>query len=377
MSKRATRASAYIGLRARWALLLLFGLLVIIAGRGLLTVGWPAAAADSWALLATCVLVAQLAGLWFDLPRNFSGKKGKLLPGFGPGTWLSLLRMLALSLMAGFLWPPRPAGWLAWLPFWLYLFFNLADLADGYAARACGMITRLGEKLDLALDGRGVLAATLLAYHYGAVGWWFVVVGLARYLFVLAAWVQSRLGRTFELQVNPLRRPLAGAQMGIGVALLAPQLPNAVTFFVATFSMFPFVGNFVFDWLAAAGWLRFKKGAQPGGAWLALSDWGSVFARVALAAFLTWRVLGAQAGVYVVLDVILGLVLLFGLAGRTAAFALLVETGFRLQNEPVQARDFAILFVCLILLYLGTGTFSLRPLKEGGIFQHWGIRRRA
>ncbi len=376
MAKRATRAALF-KLRARWALFLLIGLLVILASSSLLSVAWPVAAAQAWAVLAAGVFFAQLLIMWFDLPKNVSVINGKLLPRFGPGTWLSLGRVLVLSMLAGFLWPPRLAGWLAWLPFALYLFYCLADLADGYAARVSGVVTALGEKLDLDLDGRGLLVATLLAVHYEAAGWWFTLVGLARYLFVFAACVHKQLGGTFKLHPNSLRRQLAGAQMGIGVALLAPQLPTGVTVFVSTLSMFPFVGNFLFDWLVAAGWLRIKKSSHRRKAWLALSGWGLLLTRLALASLLILDLWGEQADLYFVLDVILGLIFLFGLAGRTAAFALLVETGFRLQGQAVHALDFAILFLGMILLYLGIGEFAWRSIKEGWIFRRWGAKRPA
>lgn len=374
MSKRAAHNSATLGLRARWALLLLLGVLVIIAGRALLYVGWPASAGDAWALLAIAVFLTQLSLLWFDLPQNTSLKSRRLLPGFGPGTWVSLLRVLALALLAGFLWPPRPEGWLAWVPLVLYLFFNLADLADGFFARVSGTATTLGGNLDLQLDGRGLLVATLLTYHYGAVGRWFLLVGLARYMFVFAAWVHRRLGGTFELRPNSLRRPLAGAQMGIGVALLAPQLPKAVTLFASAFSFFPFVGNFFFDWLAASGWLRIRQSAQQSKARETLLHGGLLLTRVALTFSIFLRVTDQPFDAYSVLDIFLGFVLLLGLVGRLAAFALLVETGIRLQGQAVQTMDSAILTIGMVLLYLGAGAVSWRPLKEGWIFRHWGAR---
>lgn len=373
MANRSAPAAALFQLRARWALCLLFGLLAILTGRIFLAAGWPVGAADDWALLAVFVFFAQLALVWFDLPRNISNKSRRLLPRFGPGTWLSLLRLLALSMLAGFLWPPRPAALLSWFPLALYFLFNLADLADGYAARRSGILTPLGEKLDLDLDGRGVLVAALLATHYGAVGWWYLLVGLARYVFVFAGWLQRQLGGRFKQQANPWRRPLAGVQMGIGVALLAPQLPTALTSFVAALSTFPFLGNFLFDWLTAIGWLRFKNCARPGKTWLVMSPWGLLITRIALAFLLILRV--SIVDVYFVLDILIGLVLLFGLAGRTAAFALLLETGFRLQGQGVQNLDFAILFAGLILLYLGTGEFSFHSIKEGWIFRRWGRGR--
>jgi hypothetical protein len=163
--------------------------------------------------------------------------------------------------------------------------------------------------------------------------------------------------------------------MGIGVALLAPRLPEAVTLFASTFSLLPFVGNFLFDWLAASGWLRIRERAQQSRAREALLNGGLLLARVALTLEIILRVTNQPFDVYSALDLFLGFVLLLGLAGRLAAFALLVETGFRLQGQAVQTMDSSILMTGMVLLYLGVGAVSWRPIKEGWIFRHWGARR--
>ncbi|MEX2143497.1 MAG: CDP-alcohol phosphatidyltransferase family protein [Anaerolineales bacterium] len=374
MVKSEAQASVLFNLRARWALFLLFGLIAIVAVWRLFSPGWPSPAGVAWAALAAAVFVAQIGILWSDLSMNVSIPDARLLPRFGPGTWLSLLRILALSMLVGFLWLPQPAGSLAWLPFALYLFYCLADLADGYAARVSGVVTRLGEKLDLELDGRGLLAATLLAFHYGTVGWWFLSVGLARYVFVCASWVHKRAGGKFSLGANSLRRPLAGAQMGFGVAFLAPRLPVEMTVFVSTLCMLPFLGNFLVDWLAGAGWLRRGSLAQRGQTWQTSFNWVLLALRVVLLTLLLLRVSSSALDIHVALDLFLGAVLALGLAGRFAAFGLLLAVGFRLQGQAVQAVDFAILFFAMWLLYLGTGKYSLRLMKEGWIFRRWGAR---
>ena len=377
MAKREARPQALFSIRARWAFFFLFGQLAMLAAWTLLGASWSTMAGAAWAALSSLVFATQLFLLWFDLPKNVPVRGGKLLPRFGPGTWFSLLRILALSMLAGFLWSPRPEGWLAWLPFALYLFYCLADLADGYAARAAGMMTRLGEKLDLDLDGRGLLVATLLAIHYGTVAWWFVLIGLARYLFVFAAWVHKQAGGSFRLRPSSLRRPLAGAQMGFGVAFLAPGLPAEVTSFVSSLTMLPFLGNFLVDWFTGAGWLGFDNRLGRHQLWQAASNWVLLCVRVALLSLLVWRFSAARLDLYSVFDIFLGFVLVLGLSGRLAAFALLVETGFRLQGRAMQAQDYVILFGGMILLYLGTGAISLRGMKEGWIFRRWGAKGQA
>ena len=377
MAKREARPQALFSIRARWAFFFLFGQLAMLAAWTLFGASWATMAGAAWAALSSLVFATQLFLLWFDLPKNVPVRGGKLLPRFGPGTWFSLLRILALSMLAGFLWSPRPEGWLAWLPFALYLFYCLADLADGYAARAVRTVTRLGEKLDLDLDGRGLLVATLLAIHYGTVAWWYVLIGLARYLFAFASWVHKQGGGSFKLRPNSLRRPLAGAQMGFGVAFLAPGLPTEMTFLVSSLTMLPFLGNFLVDWLTGAGWLGLGTCLRRYRLWRTASNWILLSLRVALLGLLVWRVFGTRLDLYSVLDIFLGFVLLLGLSGRLAAFALLVETGFRLQGLIVQAQDLAILFGGMILLYLGTGAISLRILNEVWIFRRWGAKGQA
>lgn len=371
MVKKVKR-NALLPLSERLALFLLFGWLLILAAKQLLILHWGLEAANGWALLASGIFLFQLLIFWFELPNNISVKTKKLLPRLGAGTWVSLLRILVLSMLAGFLWLPRPDAGLSWLPFILYVFYALADLVDGYAARMTNTVTRLGERLDLVLDGRGLLIASLVAFRFGTVGWWFLLAGLARYIFVVAAWLHTRRGGAFKLRPNHLRRPLAGAQMGFAAAMLAPGLPAAVTFFVSTLSLIPFLGNFVFDWLAASGYLRLKTDNSHSQTWLRVSNFVALFLRFVLASFLVLRLSRSAGDGYFILELLLGLFLLFGFGGRVGVFAFLLETGFKLQVQTAGALDFGILFFGITLLYLGVGDFSLRLLKDGWVMHRWG-----
>jgi CDP-diacylglycerol--glycerol-3-phosphate 3-phosphatidyltransferase len=160
---------ALSALRSRWALLALTAAILLAAGFSLLTSSWRPETASSWAGLAAIALAYQLLFHYRDLALNHRPGKSRLLAAFGPGTQLSLLRLLCIGVLAGFLFQARPGGWLAWAPFCLNLLANSTDFFDGYLARLSGQVTELGRKLDLDLDGRGLLIVSLLAVQYGAV----------------------------------------------------------------------------------------------------------------------------------------------------------------------------------------------------------------
>lgn len=359
-----SRTQALGQLRAQWALFLLIGF-ASIAGAWLLQGTWLQA--DVWAAVSTGMFVYQVAVLWFDLPLH-AAKGAALRPRFGAGTWVSLLRLLLLSTLAGFLATVRPEGAAAWLPFAICLVFNVGDLVDGYLARVSSSSTRLGEKLDLDLDGRGVLVASLLAIRYDATGWWYAFVGLARYAYVFGLWLRARRGLAFKQFENPLRRPLAGIQMGVTAALLAPSLPRELPVFASTLSMLPFLGNFLLDWLVGVGWMRYTRFTRS-----SVLDAGLLFARVGILALL---VLLKPTSDLHLLQLALAGALLLGFGGRLAAFALLVVTAIGLQGQTIYLTDYALVFCGLLLLYMGCGRFVLRAADEAWFFQRQGARKR-
>jgi CDP-diacylglycerol--glycerol-3-phosphate 3-phosphatidyltransferase len=355
-------AAALRSLRAQWALFLFLGAAALTAVAWLLAAHWQPAL--QWGLLAVAIFAAQMALLWADLPLN-RNKQRRLSSSFGIGNWVSLLRLLLLSALAAFLAFPWPEGAAAWLPFVICLLFNIGDLLDGYLARVTGTATQLGERLDLALDGRGVLVAALLAWHYGAVGWWYLLVGLARYLFVFGIWLRGRFGLRFTSFENPLRRPLAGVQMGVGTAMLAPGLPAELTLLASTFTMVPFLANFSYDWFVGIGWLHL---ARSGKNLLAL-DWLALAIRLAIGALLF-------ASAPAPLVWLLGIAVMLGIGGRAAVFALLIALAVSLLSAPAGPPQLTLIALGLVLLYLGVGRFTLLAINEGWLFRRQGAPRR-
>lgn len=344
----------------QWALLVVLSILALNLIYLWLVKTWSQPNATSWVLLATLTLVFQLWVLRNDLPLNFSTSKTHLLPSFGAGTWLSLVRLVSLSLLAGFLAAPKPMGNLVWLPFTFALVFNLNDLFDGYLARRTGTTTKLGAKLDLDLDGRGMLITTLLVVHYGQANPWFILAGLARYVYIFALWLQARLGgRLAPLQNNPLRRPFAGVEMGFATALLAPLFSPPVTTFTSTLTLFPFLGNFLYDWQQVTGRLQWNEQSRQDLANKAkqLTAWAALVLRGLAVVLLLQRFLVSRS--FLDFDFMASLCLLVGFGGRPMVLLTLIVMAAVLNGQPLTITSAILVFALTALTYLGLGKFSL------------------
>ena len=248
---------ALTSLRRRWIFAAVLGVQFLIAGFGLLSSSWQIIYALRWLLLAALILAYMLWTLWRGLEANHRHGEGRLLPGLGTGNGLTVLRGALIAGAAGFLFSPWPEGWLRWAPGILYTLAAIIDLFDGYLARLQNHVTALGERLDMSLDGLGVMVATLLVVQYGQVPGWYILVALARYLFVAAIWLRKRLGKpVYELDHSAVRRPFAGAQMGFVAVALWPVFLPPTTHLAATLFALPFLAGFCRDWLVVSGALR-------------------------------------------------------------------------------------------------------------------------
>jgi CDP-diacylglycerol---glycerol-3-phosphate 3-phosphatidyltransferase len=334
---------------------------------------WENPFATRWAIVAAVALVLQLIVLWRDLVLNKKTAKSPILAQLGAGTRISLARVLSLSLMAGFIGSPLPALPLAWLPFALCLFFNLSDFIDGYAARITNTVTLFGQKLDQDLDGRGLLVASLLAIQYGAAGWWFLLVGLARYFFVFGLWIRRRRGeKIYTLRPNPGRRALAGTQMGVTTGMLAPILSHSVTLMASTLFMIPFLWNFYLDWLQVSGQTKLEKRlrTRQDVGWNFIRRWLPLLLRGLVSGFLAWQVIAGLVPGFAAVHIILSLLIGLGFAPRITSIIVLIETALRLQLHPLDFADSTVIICVTGILFLGSGQLSVWQPEEA-----WVARR--
>jgi CDP-diacylglycerol--glycerol-3-phosphate 3-phosphatidyltransferase len=243
-----------LSLRRRWlALALVFGL-ALWFGYQLLSAAWEPVSAWRWAIVAAGVLVYELGHLWRGLNDNHRRGDSALLPMLGAGNVLTMLRGLALGLLAGFLVAPWPPGWTAWIPALLYTVAIVADYLDGYLARITHHATLLGEHLDIEFDALGILIATSLAVNYHQLPSWYLLIGLSRYLFLLGIWWLKRRGRpVYDLPPSTQRRIVAGFQMGFTSVMLWPIVYPPGTTLAGVIFAVPFTASFIRDWLVVSG----------------------------------------------------------------------------------------------------------------------------
>ncbi len=225
-----------------------------LAGLGLcLRLFLPLTQALLWLGMSALVGFYILSYLYTWLPENRRPDELHLLPTFGPGTALSLLGGWLLAALGGFILISRPEGPIAWLPAMLFGASLLADLFDGYWARRRHHVTVLGKELDMTLDGLGVLLATVLVVRWGQWPFWFVIVGLARYLFIWGLqWRERKDLPIQELKDSEIRRLLAGMQRGFLFVAMWPIVPAWLSTATGLAFVLPFLVNFTYDWLVAS-----------------------------------------------------------------------------------------------------------------------------
>lgn len=95
------------------------------------------------------------------------------------------------------------------------------DAVDGWVARRVGTGTSAGARFDSEADAAALLVLSALLAM--TVGWWVLLIGLMRYLFVAASFLRPRWRR--PRPYSGFRRAVAAAQATVVVVGLAPVVP--------------------------------------------------------------------------------------------------------------------------------------------------------
>jgi len=363
-------------LRRRWWAVAAISLVALALGAVLLSQAGPPALVIRWAGLSGGVAALQLALLRRHLSANRRPAETALLPDLGPGNLVTLGRGLAIAGFCGFAAAPLPLpAALAWAPAALYALSVLPDFLDGWLARATNRVTVLGGVLDMEYDSLAMLAVSVLAVRLGKVPWWFISLGLARYLFVAGiAWRQRRGRPIFDLTPSSTRRLAAGFQMGFFCVALWPIFGPPATTIAGILFVTPILVGFVRDWLIVSGAMRPTTPAYRwllrrlawGRAWIppVLRGIGAGIALLALIPAL--RQAGANSGpgtwaalIFALAAALSAVSLLLGAGARLGAIGLLGVACAALAWQGYQPWHGLLLCAAIPLMYTGAGRAAL------------------
>ncbi len=355
--------------------------------------------ANRWLLFSGVALIYVLWVAWSGLSENHREGESDLLPTLGWGNGLTLMRGLAIGLVAGFLFSPWPQGGLAWLPVLLYTLADVADYLDGYLARVTNHATQLGGRLDMEYDGLGMAVVSVLGVWYGQLPTWYLILGTARYWFVLGIWWRQRQGKPInELHPSVHRRVFAGFQMGFMSAVLWPIMPPAAAMIAGTLFGIPTILGFARDWLVVSDHLdpthpTYKK-IQGWLVWL-MRRWLPPILRMVLPICiglmfgrlqnwirpLPWQMLLESWGVPIAVGlttylgvsawVALGM-MMAGVMPRLMSLVIVFPIGFDIASQGIGWATGIGLGCAICLMLLGSGPWSLWPIEEQFIMQRAG-----
>lgn len=363
-------------LRQRYSLFSGAALLAVLLGARLLAANSSPSDGLLWLSTSALPLAYLLLAFWQDLPHNKRSGEGELLPTLGAGNIASLSRGVLLAGVAGFLLLPQPDGAVAWVPGLLYALAITADFLDGYLARVTDHSTELGERLDMRLDGLGMLLASALAIRYGQLPIWYILVGMARYLFLVGIWVRRRWGLpVHELPQRVSRRGLAGVQMAFIAILLLPLFSPPAAHTAALAFGVPFFLGFTRDWLHTIGALQ-KPLLSRSRFLESVEHWFPLALRLLMLGVFASRVPAAISGgsgtSLFLLEGFALLLAVLGISGRVAAIAALVLLGLQQASDPLGLAQSLLLLFYTGVLFLGTGPLSLWRPEERLIVRRAG-----
>ncbi|GAB4578195.1 MAG: hypothetical protein Fur0022_09290 [Anaerolineales bacterium] len=372
-------------LRIRWGLYVASVVLVLMLGYQLAQSVWYQPVVPfRWAVLSAFAYAYLLVGLWRNLSQNHRPGEMEILPTFGWGNTLSLVRGVLMMALVGFLFQPRPGAgslhdWRAWVPGLLYTLAALPDYVDGYFARITNHVTKLGEWLDMTLDSVGVLTASLLAVQYGTIPWWYLPIGLARYLFLAGIWLRARRGLpVYEMPYSVRRRGFAALKMGFIFVILLPPFMAPGTHLAAAVFGIPFAIGFLWDWFYVSGIISPDAGNRYPRLKNFVLRWLPLLPRGVAITFILptlTRHLQSPALQWLAwLELAATMLLALGVWPRTVAIGAVILVGVNQVLAPLTIDQLTLIVAYISILFLGTGAYSLWPFEERLIYHRPGDR---
>ena len=389
-------------LHRKWWLAVGVYLVIYLGGFLLLNFVRPHHHASQWFLQTAVVATYVLYLLRIALPLNYHPQQKVVYSTIGLATWITVLRGMLIAMLAGYLfqpWSQTDIGPIqrSWAPGAMYIMAAILDYVDGVVARVRNHATRLGEFLDVNIDGLGLLVAPLLAVWYSQLPLAYLSVSAAYYLLNMGIWLRKKVSLpVFKLEPRAGARMVAGFQMGfVGIALLPVFSPPATTIAAYIF-MIPLLAGFVKDWLFVCGYTTANslraKGWEHGLTSL-FSGYVPFFLRIILCIIGFINLIKARlefvAGIeadsgYLLhfarempaiwrwMFFIAACLLMLGILARVAAFGISLSCAWIMNNPAASLETVFVYFCALVILLTGSGIFSAWQPEDKYLIKKFG-----
>lgn len=211
------------------------------------------------AILITGSLWASLSLiLWRCLPHHEHAQ-------FGAANAVTLARAAGMVLLAA--WVPVASQMStahAWLLSLTAVLILSLDGLDGILARRTRLASNFGARFDMESDALLTLILSLLVWQSADIGVWVLFLGLARYLFLLAAVFVHELGR--PLFPSFRRKLICVIQLAALCAMLSPLLPPTLDTLVGMLACSLLAASFCRDvhWLLTSRPVHADRQADRG-----------------------------------------------------------------------------------------------------------------
>ncbi len=166
----------------------------------------------------------------------------------GPANVVTLARASMVALTACLIGEPADVQ-TAWLAASLAAGCTALDGVDGWLARRTGLTSAFGARFDMEVDALLIMTLATVAWWWDKAGFWILLAGAMRYLFVLAGYLWNWMNAT--LPASRRRKVVCVVQIVGLAAAVSPLLNQAVSTAVAVATLAALTWSFSIDvvWL--------------------------------------------------------------------------------------------------------------------------------
>ncbi len=166
---------------------------------------------------------------------------------------VTLVRAAITALLAGAIIVPATTQTAAWALCAAATLTFALDGIDGWLARRTGMASGFGARFDMEVDAALGAVLALILWRWSQAGPAVLVLGAARYVFIVATMIRPRLGAPLPDRFR--RKVVCVIQIGVLIVLLMPLTPGSLMIPIAAGAATALVWSFAVDirWLLARG----------------------------------------------------------------------------------------------------------------------------